>query len=103
MVKIRMTRMGSKKRPFYRVIAIDERSARDSRPIEFLGTYDPRIDPPAVNINLEAIDGWLGKGAQLSGTIRSVVNRVRKSGNTPIAPPVIPAKPAAPTAEVTNG
>jgi small subunit ribosomal protein S16 len=80
MVKIRMMRMGSKKRPFYRVMAIDERKQRDGRPLEFLGTYDPRIEPPAVKLNLEGIDGWIGKGAQLSDTVRSLVNGVRRSG-----------------------
>jgi small subunit ribosomal protein S16 len=85
MVKIRMMRMGSKKRPFYRVMAIDERKQRDGRPLEFLGTYDPRIEPPAVKLDLEGIDGWVGKGAQLSGTVRSLVNGVRRSGNTAVA------------------
>jgi small subunit ribosomal protein S16 len=80
MVKIRMMRMGSKKRPFYRVMAIDERKPRNGRPLEFLGTYDPRIEPPAVKLNLEGIDGWIGKGAQLSGTVRSLVNGIRRSG-----------------------
>jgi small subunit ribosomal protein S16 len=80
MVKIRMMRMGSKKRPFYRVMAIDERKQRNGRPLEFLGTYDPRVEPPAVKLNLEGIDGWIGKGAQLSGTVRSLVNGVRRSG-----------------------
>lgn len=80
MVKIRMMRMGSKKRPFYRVLAIDERKQRDGRPLEFLGTYDPRLDPPAVKLDIEAIDGWVGKGAQLSGTVRSLVNGIRRAG-----------------------
>jgi small subunit ribosomal protein S16 len=97
MVKIRMMRMGSKKSPFYRVMAIDERKQRDGRPLEFLGTYDPRVNPPAVDINLDGIDGWVGKGAQLSGTVRSLVNGVRRSGNTP-AP-----TQAAQTTEVTGG
>lgn len=85
MVKIRMMRMGSKKSPFYRVMAIDERKQRNGRPLEFLGTYDPRVEPPAINLNLEGIDGWIGKGAQLSDTVRSLVNRVRRSGNTAVA------------------
>ena len=102
MVKIRMMRMGSKKSPFYRVMAIDERKQRDGRPLEFLGTYDPRVNPPTVNINLDGIDGWLAKGAQLSGTVGSIVRRVRKSGNTPVVAPVIPAKPAQPAAAATE-
>lgn len=80
MVKIRMMRMGSKKRPYYRVMAIDERKQRDGRPLEFLGTYDPRLDPPAVKLNLEGIDGWIAKGAQLSDTVRSLVKGQRRSG-----------------------
>ena len=82
MVKIRMLRMGSKKSPFYRVIAIDERKQRDGRPLEFLGTYDPRVDTPRVNLNLDGIDAWIAKGAQLSDTVASVVRRVRRSGNS---------------------
>ena len=85
MVKIRMMRMGSKKRPFYRVIAIDERKARNSRPLEFLGTYDPGVEPAAVKLNIEGIDGWIGKGAQLSDTVRNLVNGVRRSGNAAVA------------------
>ena len=81
MVKIRLTRMGSKKRAFYRVMAIDERKQRDGRPLEFLGTYDPRTEPAALNLNLDGIDAWLGKGAQLSDTVKSLVNRVKREGN----------------------
>lgn len=81
MVKIRLTRMGSKKRPFYRVMAIDERKQRDGRPLEFLGTYDPRIEPAALNLDLDGIESWVGKGAQLSDTVRSLVNRVKREGN----------------------
>ena len=82
MVKIRMLRMGSKKSPFYRVIAIDERKQRDGRPLEFLGTYDPRVNPLQVNLNLDGIDAWTAKGAQLSDTVASLVRRVRRSGNS---------------------
>jgi small subunit ribosomal protein S16 len=81
MVKIRLTRMGSKKRPFYRVMAIDERKQRDGRPLEFLGTYDPGIEPAALNLDLDGIESWVGKGAQLSDTVRSLVNRVKREGN----------------------
>jgi small subunit ribosomal protein S16 len=80
MVKIRMMRMGSKKRAYYRVMAIDERKQRDGRPLEFLGSYDPTVEPPAVKLDLEGIDGWIAKGAQLSGTVRSLVNGLRRSG-----------------------
>jgi len=85
MVKIRLTRIGSKKRPHYRVMAIDERKQRDGRPLEFLGTYDPRVDPPALELNLDGIEGWVAKGAQLSDTVRSLVGRARRVGSSPAA------------------
>jgi small subunit ribosomal protein S16 len=78
MVKLRMMRMGSKKRPHYRLMAIDERKQRDGRPLEFLGTYNPGVEPPAVRLELDAIDAWIGKGAQMSGTVRSLVNHLRQ-------------------------
>ncbi len=82
MVKIRLTRIGSKKRAFYRVMAIDERKQRDGRPLEYLGTYDPGNDPAALKLDLDKIESWVGKGAQLSSTVKSLVNRVRREGNT---------------------
>ena len=61
--------------------AIDERKQRDGRPLEFLGTYDPGIEPAALNLDLDGIESWVGKGAQLSDTVRSLVNRVKREGN----------------------
>ncbi len=78
MVKIRLTRVGAKKRAFYRVIAIDERSKRDGRPLEFLGTYDPTPAAERVNLRHEAIDKWVAKGAQMSSTVRSLVKKDRR-------------------------
>ncbi|MBW2465208.1 MAG: 30S ribosomal protein S16 [Deltaproteobacteria bacterium] len=78
MVKIRLTRQGTTKRPFYRVTAIDERKARNGRPLEFLGTYDPRPDKMLINIDLEGVDAWVAKGAQLSDTVRTLIKRVRR-------------------------
>ena len=103
MVRIRLLRAGAKKRPYYRIVAIDGRRKRDGRALEFLGTYDPRVEPPALSLNLEGIDAWVGKGAQLSGTVRSLANRVRRSGNTVVATPSQPAAPATPATEAANG
>jgi small subunit ribosomal protein S16 len=75
MVKIRLTRAGAKKRPFYRIIAIDERRQRDGRALEFLGTYDPKANPEQVLLHTEAIDAWVKKGAQLSPTVKSLMRR----------------------------
>ena len=82
MVKIRMMRIGSNNNPFYRVIAIDERKPRNGRPLEFLGTYDPTVNPPALKLDLEGIDRWVAKGAQFSSTVGSLVRKLRRSGGT---------------------
>jgi small subunit ribosomal protein S16 len=85
MVKIRLTRVGAKKKPIYRIHAIDERKARDGRALEYLGTYDPNVDPAAVELQLEAIDAWLAKGAQMSDTVASLVKRARGAATAPAA------------------
>jgi small subunit ribosomal protein S16 len=77
MVKIRLTRGGAKKRPHYRVIAIDHHSARNGRPLEYLGTYDPKPSEEVVNLRFDAIDAWIAKGAQMSDTVRSLVKKHR--------------------------
>jgi small subunit ribosomal protein S16 len=78
MVKIRLTRQGAKKRPFYHIIAIDERRKRDGRPIEYLGTFDPKTDPEKILLRGEAIDAWVKKGAQLSPTVKSLLRRAHR-------------------------
>ena len=62
MVKIRLVRLGAKKRPFYRIVAIDEREKRSGRPLEFLGTYDPTTPDRVASIRTEAADA-LGDGS----------------------------------------
>ncbi len=79
MVKIRLVRLGAKKRPFYRLVAIDERKKTSGRPLEFLGTYDPKISDAAINIRTEAVDAWLAKGAAMSPTAKSLVARARRA------------------------
>lgn len=75
-VTIRLTRMGAKKKPFYRVVVADSRFPRDGRFIEMVGTYDPTLDPPAVNLNRDKIITWIKKGAQPSDTVRSLMKKV---------------------------
>ena len=77
MVKIRMKRMGMKKEPFYRIIVIDSRSARDGRAIEELGYYNPVADPSELKVDAERAKYWLGVGAQPSDTVRGLL---KKSG-----------------------
>ena len=80
MVKIRLTRVGAKKKPFYRVQAIDQREKRNGRPLEYLGTYDPNSEPATLNFDTEKIDAWVAKGAQLSATVNSLLKRARREG-----------------------
>ena len=75
MVVIRLRRAGSKKRPFFRVVATDSRRARDSSFVEILGSYNPRSKPAVVNVNKERVDHWIKNGAQLSDSVRTLVAR----------------------------
>ena len=75
MLAIRMRKMGSKKRPFFRVVVIDSRVARDSSFVEIVGHYNPRSKPAKVEVDRERIDYWVGKGAQLSDTVRTLLKR----------------------------
>ena len=68
-VRIRLTRVGAKKQPTYRVIVADSRKARDSRSIETIGHYNPRTEPVEVKIDEEKARQWLEKGAQPSDTV----------------------------------
>ncbi len=63
-VKIRLSRHGSKKRPFYRVVVADERAPRDGRNLALVGTYDPLVEPAKLNLDAEKIGSWLKKGAK---------------------------------------
>lgn len=74
-VKIRLKRMGSKKKPFYRIVVADSRAPRDGRFIENVGTYDPLQDPPVVSIKEEEILDWMSKGAQPSDTVKSILSK----------------------------
>ena len=68
-VRIRLTRVGAKKQPSYRVVVADARSARDSRAIKTLGHYNPRTEPIEFNVDEEKAKAWLAKGAQPSDTV----------------------------------
>ena len=74
-VKIRLKRMGSKKRPFYRIVVSDSRSPRDGRFIETVGTYNPLTEPEQVTLKEEAIMNWLSNGAQPSDTVRNILSK----------------------------
>ncbi len=73
MVRIRLRRMGAKKKPFYRIVVADQRSPRDGRFIENIGTYDPMTDPPTINIKGERAGHWLSVGAQPSDAVARIL------------------------------
>ena len=68
-VKLRLTRVGSKKNPVYRVVAADSRSPRDGKFLEIVGRYNPQTDPSTIELDEEKVREWLSKGAQPSGTV----------------------------------
>lgn len=75
MVKIRLTRLGAHKKPFYRLIVADSRARRDGPFIEILGTYDPLKEPSEIKIDLEKAKYWLQKGAQATDTAKKLMQR----------------------------
>ena len=75
MVKIRLKRMGMKKKPFYRLVVTDSRNARDGRAIEELGYYNPVSDVDSLKINVERAKYWIGTGAQPTDTVRSLLKK----------------------------
>lgn len=74
-VKIRLTRRGSKKKPFYRINVADSRTPRDGRFIETVGTYNPLIEENQVTLKEDRVLEWLSKGAQPSDTVRNILSR----------------------------
>ena len=74
-VKLRLRRMGAKKRPSYRIVAADSRSPRDGAFIETVGYYDPITEPATINVNVERARHWIGVGAQPTDTVRSLLTR----------------------------
>jgi small subunit ribosomal protein S16 len=81
MLAIRLRRAGSKNRPFFRVVVTEQKSAREGRFVEVLGSYNPRTKPESMIIDRERLEHWLKAGAQASDTVRTLIDRM------PPAPP----------------
>lgn len=75
-VKVRLTRTGSKKRAFFRIVAINSDTRRDGRPLAFLGWYNPHTNPAQVTVDMEGLKAWIDRGAEMSDTVRSLVKKV---------------------------
>jgi small subunit ribosomal protein S16 len=74
-VRIRLKRMGAKKRPFYRIVVADSRAPRDGRFIETLGTYNPLTNPAELNLKADRVRLWLSRGASPSDTVKHILAR----------------------------
>ena len=78
-VRVRLTRVGSKKNPIWRVVVADQRSPRDGRFIENIGRYNPQTDPSTIAIDEERLQHWLARGAQPTGTVKQLIKAQGKS------------------------
>lgn len=79
MVKIRLSRRGSKDRPFYKIVAVDSRARRDGRFIEQVGTYNPMAEGLNFKVDVDKVDAWVAKGAKTSDTVNDIVKKARKA------------------------
>ena len=74
-VRIRLTRIGRKKKPFYRIVVANNEAPRDGKFLDIVGTYDPLQDPVIIKLDTEKINDWLGKGAEPTVTVRSLLKK----------------------------
>ncbi len=79
-VKIRLARKGTKKKPFYRIVAADVEAPRDGRFLENLGTYDPMQEPAAITLKTDRVNYWLGEGAKPTTTVKSILKQQGVTG-----------------------
>jgi len=70
---IRLARVGARKQPHYRIVVIEKERARNGRPVEVVGTYNPRSNPASVELKRERVDYWVSKGAQVSDTVTRIL------------------------------
>ncbi|THB79778.1 MAG: 30S ribosomal protein S16 [Desulfobulbaceae bacterium] len=74
-VRIRLTRLGRKKKPFYRIIVADSERARDGKFLDIVGTYDPLKDPAEIKIDQDKLQDWMGRGALPTTTVKSLIKK----------------------------
>jgi small subunit ribosomal protein S16 len=99
-VRVRLTRVGSKKNPIWRVVVADQRSPRDGRFIEAIGHYNPQTEPSTIAIDEERLQHWIARGAQPTGTVKNLIKA--QAGGTP-ATTAEPTEPAEEPAEPPAG
>jgi small subunit ribosomal protein S16 len=82
---IRLKRVGARKQPRYRVVVIEKERARDGRPVEVVGTYNPRTNPASIDLKRERIDYWVSKGAKMSDRVSKIVSKPVPAASTSVA------------------
>jgi small subunit ribosomal protein S16 len=82
---IRLSRTGARKQPQYRVVVIEKERARNGRPVEVVGTYNPRTNPASIELKRERIDYWVSKGAKMSDRVGKIVSRPAPPSAAPAA------------------
>ncbi|MBD0280805.1 MAG: 30S ribosomal protein S16 [Thermoleophilaceae bacterium] len=90
-VRVRLTRVGSRKNPIWRVVVTDQRSPRDGRFIETIGHYNPQTEPSTIAIDEERLEHWLARGAQPTGTVKQLIKAQAKAGAVVAEGPAQPA------------
>jgi small subunit ribosomal protein S16 len=93
-VRVRLTRVGSRKNPIWRVVVADQRSPRDGRFIETIGHYNPQTEPSTIAIDEERLQHWLARGAQPTGTVKQLIKAQAKGGGAAQAAVAEPAASA---------
>jgi len=96
MVKIRLRRIGAKKKPFYRIVVADSRTARDGRFIEEIGTYNPLTTPSEIKVDVERANYWIKNGAQPTDTVRIILRKAAAAQAENPVPAETPVAEAAP-------
>ena len=85
MLMIRLSRTGARKQPQYRVVVIEKERARNGRPVEVVGTYNPRTSPASIELKRERIDYWVSKGAQMSDRVSKIVSKPAPAATASVA------------------
>ncbi len=85
MLMIRLSRTGARKQPQYRVVVIEKERARNGRPVEIVGTYNPRTSPASIELKRERIDYWLSKGARMSDRVSKIVSKPAPASTASVA------------------
>ena len=75
MLMIRLSRVGARKQPQYRIVVIEKERARNGRPVEVVGTYNPRTNPASIEMKRERVEYWVSKGAQMSDRVNKLFSR----------------------------